>query len=463
MTHPLEQFVVRYKDLRRAEERQFVGGRHFRLDYRAITDSLVLPITSPMVDLLRVAASVYFIDRLIRRDRRLGPVNWRRQIECAVEVRKPEFWNNRSVHELVEQCVQFVSGDEWRFCFVPDRMAAPLRTQPLFSAESLFDAPPVVSLYSGGLDSAAGLACRLSRGVQKPIIPVVVRHRADIAGKASRQLCALSKHFGVELKPVTPIMAMIPPKKLVGYEELSQRARGLLFVSVGAVITGATGASELEVYESGVGAVNVPLLAGMEGSQATRGAHPTFLRLMSQLLGLVIERPIDVTLPFMDSTKGDVARSLSEDALAQVAMTTVSCAHFPVRLEKGGTWKSCGVCPACIFRRVALNAAGIRENPNFYQHDLLDPHSSRLDPKKLRYLLAFLRQVDSLGELDEGRLPPLIGRHLRTTGLVRPSDPLDPYVELFRRYRSEWYRLLHQARRNGCAWATRIDLPVQAA
>ncbi len=463
MNRPREEFSVQFKDLQRSEERQFVGGRDFRLDYRSISESLLLQMTPATEDLLRIAATVYFIDRLVKRDRRSGPSSWARQIACSIEVREPEFWNDSSVHNLVEQCVGFVSGDEWSFQFLPDRCAKPRRSRRLFSACDLFDSPPVASLYSGGLDSAAGLACRLSSGVCKPYLPIVVRHRSDIARNATLQLRQLSDYFGVNLNPVVPVMSMIPPKQLVGHEELSQRARGFLFVSVGGVIAGTTGANELELYESGIGAVNAPLLAGMEGSQATRGTHPKFLNLMSQLLERVLGRRIHVTLPYVESTKGEVVKHLTDEALQKVALQTVSCAHFPVRLEKGEQCRSCGVCPACIFRRVALNTAGIHEDRSRYQHDLLDSRTSQLGPKKLRYLFAYLRQVDSLSELGEGHLPQMIARHLRNTGLVQLGGPLPSYTELYQRYRSEWYGFIDTARANGCRWATRIDIPDQVA
>jgi hypothetical protein len=172
---------------------------------------------------------------------------------------------------------------------------------------------------------------------------------------------------------------------------------------------------------------------------------------------------MEVNLPFMAMTKGDVVKSLASVVLKELAQSTISCAHFPVRLEKGGTWKSCGLCPACIFRRVALHAAGIEEPGDVYQHDPFDARSSHLSPKKLRYLTAYLLQVDSLREVDAGRLPPLITRHLRGTNLPQAGESPQMYLDLFRRYRSEWYELLEQASRNGCALANRIDVPGQAA
>lgn len=462
MKRRFEQFRVRYADLRRSESRELVGGRDFRFDFRAIIDALRLPLSPRMVDLLRVASSVYFIDRLVKRDRRNGPNSWPRTIECSVEVREPEFWENSSVHELLDEAVGFVSGDRWTFSFMRDRTAPKLPNETLFKAE-FFDVSPVISLYSGGLDSAGGLASRLADRAARPLIPVIVRHRTDITGRASGQLQHLAKQFGVQLVPVTTVVSAVRPKRLVGHEELSQRARAFLFLAVAGVVAGATRSPQVEVYESGLGALNVPLLAGTEGSQATRGAHPTFLKLMSRLLSFVCGYPIAAILPFMNRTKGEVVKSLRADSLERIAKSTISCAHFPVRLEKGTRCKSCGICPACIFRRLALHAAGIGEDPGAYQHDILNPSSCRIGPKKLRYLMAYLLQVDSLAELDQNRLPLIIARHLQSTGVLVPGDSQQPYVDLFRRYRTEWYGLLGAARSNGCDWARRIDLSGQAA
>jgi 7-cyano-7-deazaguanine synthase in queuosine biosynthesis len=464
MNRKLEQFKIRMTDLQRSEEREFVGGRNFGLGYGAISDFLLLPLTSRMIDLLRIASSIYFVDRLVKRDRKHGPESWCRKIACSIEVRELEFWSNPSVQDVLQEAVNFVSGDEWDFEFVESVVSNGFEYE--WQRPLQFDSstePKRVCLYSGGLDSAAGLAKRLLDVPETATLAVNVQHRTDLGHCVTEQLRVLSREFKADLRPVVIPFEMDTPKSFAGREETSQRTRSFLFVAAGGIIAGATGASELELYESGIGALNAPLLAGMEGSQATRSAHPKFLELMSGLLSLVVSRRIDVTLPFRNSTKGDVVKSLDSDSLREIARSTISCAHYPVRLEKGGTWKSCGLCPACIFRRVALHSAGISEASEGYQHDLLDPRTSRLSPKKLRYLIAYLLQVDSFAVLDQGRLPSVISRHLRNTEVLLPGDSQQVYVDLFQRYRSEWHNLLGHARRNGCDWAHRIDVSLQAA
>lgn len=454
MRRAFDHFDVRVKDNRRSEERRFVAGRHFRLDCQAISHFLQVPLSDRMIDLLRIASTTYFADRLIRRDRSKGSERWPRDISCSIRIRDLDFWGRREIRELVEDTVGFVSGDKWTFEFAADR------SRNNYSKRlDLCDTPPLVCLYSGGLDSAGGLVHRLAAGVNGATIPVVVRHRNDIASAVRKQLQRLGTCFETELRPLTTMFSMVRPRKLWA-EESSQRARSFLFLGVGSVVAWATDSSSLELYESGIGAINPPLLASMEGSQATRSCHPTLLRKMSGLVSLAAERHVAIHLPFGHLTKGEAAaRSLVLNGLQDVALATTSCVSYPLRQETG---KSCGVCPACIFRRLALHAAGIEERRGSYHIDLLDG-ASMISPRKQKYLRAFLLLVDHLAETNEGRLPIVIARHLQATEVLETGESEQPYVDLYRRYRAEWLGLLQEARASGCNWSGLIDLPGEAA
>ena len=448
-------FTARYCDVRTGQSGELVSGKHFRLDAAQISQQLVTSLSPRMIDLLRVASVVYAVDRLVRRQRR-GSTDWGRQLSCTVPVRDFQFWNSGDVRSLVEDSVQFVSGDSWQIKFSADLTSC--------DCQSIFDGfpadeNPITCLYSGGLDSAAGLAARLQQGIAAPVIPVTVRHRTDLTATTTPQLKFLAEQLEAKLTPISVAMSMVSPQRLVDAEEASQRARSFLFVSVGGVVAWAAGSSSLELYESGLGAINAPLLAGMQGSQATRSTHPYFLRLMGKLLTLAAERPLSVTLPFWQMTKSEVVQSLTYGKLAELAVETISCVSYPLRHR---VRKSCGVCPACIFRRVALVAAGIEEPSHRYQCDLLDRRSS-LNPEKLQYLKAFLLQVDHLSEVDEHRLPPLISRHLRLTRVLEEDQTVETYLPLYRRYRHEWLSFIGKARSHDCEWTDLIDVGRQAA
>src|SRR5262249_13276133 len=152
---------------------------------------------------------------------------------------------------------------------------------------------------------------------------------------------------GSRIDPLIVKVAMMWPsvaeKK---QQESSQRSRSFLFTSLGAITAIMHGQRTIEMFESGVGAINLPLMAGMVGSKVTRSSHPEFLRLMSNLASLVADYEVKFTLPFADKTKGEVVKTLASDDLQAFAAMTASCIHYPIRHKE---YKQCGLCPACVF------------------------------------------------------------------------------------------------------------------
>ncbi len=426
---------------------EVVGGRHFRLVPDCLGQHLRAGLSRRMMDLLRVATSVYMIDRLSRRGRPGSP-RWPRSLRASIEVIDPEFWSSGEVRGLIGECVEFVSGDSWDFEFAADPSPRPACDEGWLP----FADPPLVCLYSGGLDSAAGLAERLRCRPQEQVIPVLVRHQSAQRRLIDPQLDALRRRYGVDLKPLVPVVTTVAPSRL-HEEEGSQRCRSLLFTTAGGVVAWMSGATGVEVFESGIGAINLPLMAGMVGSKATKGTHPHFLRLMSRLVSLAAGREITFRLPFIDRTKAEVVRTLADEGLVDVARSTASCVHYPLR---DVARKQCGVCPDCIFRRQALITAGIDEPGDAYKYDLFGPAGvvNRVEDGRLAYLKAFLMQVEKLSELDaHPSVPRFFRRHLVGTGVVAQGGSLSPHVDLFRRYRDEWLALVARGRVEGWAWA----------
>jgi hypothetical protein len=235
-------------------------------------------------------------------------------------------------------------------------------------------------------------------------------------------------------------------------EENTQRCRSFLFASVGGVVATAMGASTIEVYESGVGAINMPLMAGMVGSKATKGCHPWFLCLMSGLMTLIAGREISFVLPFLEKTKAEVVGTLAEEGLDELARSTVSCVHYPLRER---AHKQCGICLACIFRRQALTLAGIEEPGDSYKYDIFGTprQDTSVAANATEFLKAFLVQVSKLSELESRtEVPWFLRRHLIGTGVVQDGQPLTPFVDLYRRYRNEWLALVAKAQALGWSW-----------
>lgn len=456
MSTDLPGFKVSFRSEPGGKMIEVAGGRHFRLDPACFGQHLRAGLSRRMMDLLRIATTVYMIDRLARRGRSGSP-RWSRSLRVSVEVYDPDFWSCEDIRGLLGECVEFVGGDGWEFEFAPDPSPRPTCDGGWLR----FADPPLVCLYSGGLDSAAGLAKRLRGRPQQQVIPVLVRHQSGQRRLVDRQLVALGEHYGVGLKPLESVVTTIAPHRLHD-EEHSQRCRSFLFTAAGGVVAWMSGSQSVEVFESGVGAVNLPLMAGMVGSKATKGSHPHFLRLMSRLLSLVAGREITFRLPFLDRTKAEVVRTLAEDGLGEVARSTASCVHYPLR---EATRKQCGICPACIFRRQSMITAGIEEPTDAYKYDLFGPAGvvNRIEHRRLSYLKAFLMQVEKLSELDaRPSVPRFFKRHLLGTGVVAVGEPLTPYVALYRRYRSEWLELVARGLSEGWTWADLLS-PAESA
>jgi hypothetical protein len=104
----------------------------------------------------------------------------------------------------------------------------------------------------------------------------------------------------------------------------------LLFAAAGAGAATLSGMLCVEVFETGVGAVKIPLMAGMLGSMATRSCHPEFLCRMSRRASIVTEREISFRLPFLQGIEGEVVRDLERAGLADLARLSISCVRYPL-------------------------------------------------------------------------------------------------------------------------------------
>ncbi len=436
-----------------------LAGRDFILCPLGIAPSLVPDRLPPLLeDLVRLAAAVHVADTACRRGRRNGGSGWSRRIELCVEVSEPAFWNGPAVQTTLKQCLDFLGGDDWHVRFTPESRPRPRDVQKILE----FVTRPTVCLFSDGLDSAAGLAARLADEPNENFLAVSVRHRSGLGGRTQDHVRRLRAHFGRDEWTLSHavIGTLIWQKNLqslgIDTPERSHRCRAFLFAALAGVVAEMTKASRIEVYESGVGAVNLPLRKAMTGSMATRGSHPHFLHLMGELLGHVVGRRIEYDLPFLDRTKGEMARVLAGDErLRELACSTASCVHYPLGRK---VEKQCGVCPGCIFRRQALIVAGIVEPPKTYLYDLFgDPElADRVPVRHRRDLGAFLQQVARLAPLDRpGGVARRLQDHLIDTEVVGRGQEADliQYDTLFRRHRGEWLNLAASCRQGGLWWA----------
>jgi 7-cyano-7-deazaguanine synthase in queuosine biosynthesis len=305
----------------------------------------------PERDLVRFALAVIAADRLAPRsvagdralDRELG---WTREINLSVALENPEKLGAAKSH--FESVLGFMTDDVWHLAFESEHVP-PCQQGSLFGDEE----KPVgaeVCLFSGGLDSAAGLLARHRAGAG-PFVAVSASGNA-VRTATQADVIRLLRELGAEVRWVRVPTSLEAAEMPRTPEETTQRSRGFLFLMLGAAIALAVRADRVVAYESGVGALNLPLAASQAGAQTTRAMHPGAFCLLEDALAAA-GCPVRFDLPFLLQTKGEVCGAAGS-ALAQLAALAVSC-------DEGDGHKPdpaihCGLCTSCLFRRVALHA-----------------------------------------------------------------------------------------------------------
>jgi 7-cyano-7-deazaguanine synthase in queuosine biosynthesis len=396
---------------------------------------LVLP-SQRCRDLMRIGVGIHAVDRISKRRKRNDEIG-ARQLHLAVEVRDLDFWRQSSINELLVDILSFLTCDDWSLEFKESRQALGSGGHQDYLPLPRPFQPKYAALYSGGLDSAAGLASRLLAGADEFIL-VTVGHQSGLHARVEKQLSGLnavleaSKGGRAKLLHSTLTTSLEGGKaKRMRQQERTQRSRAFLFCAAAAIAAKAYEVERIEMFENGVGAINLPLMTGMLGNAlSTRGAHPTFLRLMSDLSAQVTEAPIRFELPFQSRTKAEILRDLkASPGLTEWAQQSRSCIHTALRQE-GKT--HCGRCPACIERRQAFLCAGIQEDSSTYLTDVLAkelPDDADADYLRL-YRLDAARWLERAESVQRR-----MANHLRLTDV--PADQDEAIHELQRRHSSE--------------------------
>lgn len=339
------------------------GDGRYYVDDRPVADALSNWISPELSDLLDVAVAVYLADRLARRTAATNQYehHWQREMRVTVPVRAPTRWNSADVRDALTAALRFLTEDDWRFEFT---QRPPGRSRPAEDIQFLFpeklEPPVLVALFSGGLDSLAGLAADLetnaagsivlvSANTNTRVLPVQRALVEQLRGRTGKKIVWTTAHFGLRRRKAREYES----------EERTQRTRGFAFTAVGAVAAVVAGAGSLRLYENGVGAINLPYIDSQLGAQSTRAMHPMAILLIEELIRVACGNQLPLELPNLYRTKGDICASLAHSTFGDLATATVSCDSYPLRLPGA---KQCGFCTSCLLRRQALLAGGIRDD-----------------------------------------------------------------------------------------------------
>jgi len=425
-----------------------VVGRYM-IRREGFSELLFKNLPALFADWLDVALFVYLADRAsLRRNKRRPdyPDQWGRAIRLRLPVRVPATWNRPRVKDCLRALLAWMTDDEWEFEFVAcgDRPGVP---EQEFLFEWLGSKPRRVCLFSGGLDSFAGAV--------RDLAAFPAHHHVFVSG------CTNGRQQHQQEKQVAELRQVFSPEithLLVAYgikarcdgqaEESSQRTRGFIHLTLGAVTAKLCGMRELYLTENGIGAINLPYNAGQVGSANSRAVHPVTLSLMEAFVTAVTEAPFTIENLGLFSTKGELC---TVPALAQVIhliKETFTCDGFPNRVHGK---PQCGRCTSCLLRRQALFHAGLAsaDPSENYVYDLYDPVADRAFAQ-LRAMSAQAHRLNYWREKGGAQLQVRFPQ-LRECIEVLASRVAGGKKEvtrlidsLFERYAAEWLRFSGQ-------------------
>jgi hypothetical protein len=355
------------------------ANRNVNIRFEDVARKLQRNISPRLMDFLEIASYVFTADCSTERgkwtdEKREEP--WGRDLAFVIAVREPEFWASPKVKSLMHEVLRFLSNDAYSFHFVPLETDRKDQT-PYFEFRDQVDwpfhKPDRVLMFSGGLDSLAGIVETAASGGKC----VLVSHR-PVSTLYARQ----KKLFG-ELQKKFPGQLMHIPvwiNKDEGFgREPTQRTRSFLFAALGTLVAQSIEGSGIRFYENGVLSVNLPMAEEVLRARASRTTHPVALHLLSELAGAVIERELPIDNPFLFKTKTEVVQSLNTHDANDLIALTCSCSHLMFQAEEK---RHCGSCSQCIDRRFAVAGAGLssKDPETDYVCDVfIGPRKKQLD------------------------------------------------------------------------------------
>jgi hypothetical protein len=375
------------------------------------------------MDLLVIACAAYAADTRVNRYA-TAQDSWTRRLKLFLPVSDTATWNMQK--ELLAQILEFLTGDIWTFEFrhrAPE--AAVIAPRPSNRTTGLPYPTNTVCLFSGGLDSFISAYDLLSGGVR----PLLVGHSKskDVAEFRNIAYDSLRNRF-VQTPPVL-IKAHISIDKInkVTDREDTERGRSFLFLVLGIVTASCLPVSagdvrKVIVPENGLISINLPLTPLRLGAYSTRTTHPTYLKMMRDLVA-ALHLDIEIVNPYEYKTKGEMLIETG-DPVYVASVNTMSCSRPATRnanLEGAGE-RHCGRCVPCIIRRAALKKAGINDDnaslppDRKYRFDILQEvvHASQT---KGENVMAFKYLINKVH-----RIPGYLTTAIRMTGALEDAE-----------------------------------------
>ena len=400
-----------------------------------------------VLDLLQISAMVFCADRMGRRGERdsISNESWARSFEFHISVLDPVFWNQERVKKSLENALCFMTGDrsfsfDFREAELGHFESKKNQQLSLFHNETdrIEDVKAYdVMLFSGGLDSLAGLLEMLSDQKQKII---TVSHLANkvVMHLQKKLISKLNQDYDDR---ILPYGLKCHNKKALSSLEETQRTRMFLFSSIAFAICECFGKHHFYVYENGVTSLNFSVQTDVINGRASRTTHPKTLGLLRKFFKL-FDPSFDIIAPYYMNTKEDIVLKFKEFGRLDLIASAVSCSSTRT---KHSQCPHCGCCSQCIDRRLAMFAAGLTDYDSMYAEDFIHSIQSFETTQRLYQQMHFASAKSFQTQFD---LMKNYGDETQSAieywPCDNPEDSLDEIHRLLMRYSDSAMRAVKQ-------------------
>jgi 7-cyano-7-deazaguanine synthase in queuosine biosynthesis len=405
-------------------------------------------------DALLVAAAVEFADRTRRRP----SFTWSREFEVLVPVHNPDLWNDGKVKKSLRDAVSFLTGDVWRFEFRKRKKDADAPQQSKLNLPSNVEA---VLPFSNGLDSkaVAGLMKR-SMGDRLVRIRLGSRLRSKEVLTAGRE-------------PFTSVPYQVKPGGRP-FVESSARSRGFKFAVISGIAAYLSGACQIILPESGQGAIGPALVPVGQAYEDFRG-HPLFTARMEAFFAAILNHRVQFAFPRLWSTKAETLKAYTDECDGDDSWDdTWSCWQQSRQVSVDHKKRQCGICAACMLRRLSVHAAGLQEPKEHFVWEDLSANSfeagtaadfprNKITRSQREYAIAGVLHLDHLAALldsaaSAGRLK-LSAVQLGRTLNVGEAEVSAKLHRLLQQHKYEWTNFMGSLGRDSflADWALSVQ------
>ncbi|WP_156427400.1 7-cyano-7-deazaguanine synthase [Novosphingobium sp. Fuku2-ISO-50] len=409
-------------------------GETITLSIEGLKDFFFASWRPDLIDLLVIAAAVEYCDLSVRRP----AWGWARSFDLLVAVDEDEKWGSPPVRNALEEALAFLTGDRWSVSFTK-------RRNPVEETKSRrldLDTPDkVIMPYSDGLDSRAVAAI-----VEEQEKGGLVRVRLGSKGVDSAKVPRKKRRFAI-----VPFDVKLGKRQRV---ESSARSRGFKFAIITGIAAQLAPVSRIVVTESGQGALG-PILASSGQGYPDYRVHPAFTRRIERLFLALTDKAPTYEYPRIWHTKGETLAAASALANPPTWHDTRSCWQDSRRVSFEGERRQCGICAACMLRRMSIHSAGIDEPNSRYiwenlgaaeMEDGIVAGFSGMSPAFREYGLAGILHLDHLAALSGSALHERVVRRVaRETADalgIEMSEGERALKSLLARHRLEWLGFL---------------------